>query len=1041
MNEISNINLNLSSITDSTRLGLINKDNKGNDITQTQFMHSFDYTDNLVNLNVNVELNNQLNSDFHQPSPKPENGQTILFNGESNSEIDDKLNKLDSVSSNNENQNLSPKEFKSSIHSISKSFISLKKSLHNQTNKISNNISKLNYSIAYDILGEGIIATNGSLEKSLLSKYEIIKNDTSFHVQINNKVNLKKMFDDDKIIKLKIQDEFIESSVIHTEGNPKYSKIENDFFENSILNKKQFDEKLFYPEQILQILLSKYKPQVKEQLGTKAPALEVNTISSKSLIHNENYLKYNFYIKELNNKVQEVLSRNRINSNSNTQSKQKVEESISVGNISLQELHFINQQNTLIKIIMFSIHSHPFNDSLFIKWKINLLNLHAKWKHNDDNLSVRKLKIGYLKAKLILGKIIVNKQKNTIGKCFVYNDEILKNKTISGLNIMHLYYIFCLRHSKKLPRFTFHNDSTFMIFYDFMVDLSILYFFLITPVRIVLKVDYLALNVISMFFDAIYFFNMIRKFRRLTYTDTKIVEVDLYKLFINIILDISFIVDIISYIPYISFFSNLEYLSNNYYLFLGFPVLRILNFGKSLDFMEKSKYAMLFRLVILNLRYIIYAHWFGLLFINYMTSFDYFSQDYIIEDECKILISGGYKITNDCFYVIALMNGEYLIPGSYFSGLKNIGVFTSIGENFFLFACYFIGQIIVAYVFGGVNDLIKNLNQAANIYREKVDTIKSFMLFYNFNKEYSDDITTYYEYMWKKKRSNIYDKNLLYSLSEILKVKINEIIFPHSRFFLNDFYGLSKTKEKKLISSLISGMKEYIAYPYERVYTQGNLIKGLFILTDGTATFVDGSAQQIDEESQLNDSKLDKVRHDLNHTVRINRKELVDKLQFNLKHNVKEDYKNNIDDIENNSACFPLDAIFMKTGRAIETCYVEDFTDFYVICLDTFDKKLLQNFPDEMNHLQKKAKKQGLIKIGDNERIKELVFRHSARSINSFYEEEYNLKNIWIEINKKINLLSENKTNNNKFLEQKHSSGTLEFNFLMIRKLNSILYN
>ena len=144
---------------------------------------------------------------------------------------------------------------------------------------------------------------------------------------------------------------------------------------------------------------------------------------------------------------------------------------------------------------------------------------------------------------------------------------------------------------------------------------------------------------------------------------------------------------------------------------------------------------------------------------------------------------------------------------------------------------------------------------------------------------------------------------------------------------------------------------------------------------------------------------------------------------------------------------FPIDCIFFKTGRAIETCYVKDFTDFFIIELNFFDEYLLENFPIEMKKLKEKGYEIGIKKLGESNKLKEMIFTHSSRSLGKYYQIEYNLNNIWIEIpsvisnfigNYQENGLGNGLTNNKAIsLNLVESKGVMDIDFDLTRKLLS----
>jgi hypothetical protein len=833
----------------------------------------------------------------------------------------------------------------------------------------------------------------------------------------------------------------------------------NSIFNSSKRNKQKdyFETRLYYYEKIITVLMKKYKPQIFSQEGKalryqksisrssiiqsqrgsreiNSPALSSEETKLLLLKQEENYMKFRYDMREMDKKIMDSIANIKFGNipenlgNRNLTNQNVINKSLD----DMKEINILNKDNTLLKIILYKIFKFPYSNSHYVQWKSYLLCLISRWKYQGEvqSLQPRKMKIKYLKTKFLIEKLIFSKQTGRLGKWI--NLEVFSNKKksrgvvnsnsqISSSQhdnetkpyVENLLQIFFGLFNKILPIMTFAYDTNFMIIFDFLVDLQVFYFLFLCPIIVVIEVEIKSfITPFTLIFHTIYCFDILRKFRRLKYTETNVIETNLGKLFRSNICDVNILFSLSTLIPYISFYPNITALqvSSIYSILFLLPIFRIVDFGKSMDYLEKTKYAVLCRLVILIIRFFMLAHWMGLLFVRFV-NFDYLDNTYFLQAECQQLNQGQISLTKSCKYIIALMDGTYLIPGAYFTGLNP----TETSDFIFLFFSYFIGQIIVAYIFGGVTSLIANLNQAAKLYREKLDTIKSFMLFYSFSPDITTDINIYYEYLWLKKRNMIYDRGLLANLSESLVVKISHEVYPHQRFFLKDFYGISKNKEKKLISTLICNMKEYIAFPLERIYSQGEMIRGLFVLTDGTAIFTDRTkkdVQNIDDTLHMHQDDLninnvnkiaDSIRYDFNHKVTVDRKGFLERQEFNRLNGIKDDgIYERLGFKDPNQTLMPLDSIFLKTGRGIETCYVDDFADFFLIELNFFDEKLIVNFPTEMQILKEIGMRLGLAKIGENNRIQKLVFKHSDRSVGAMYEEEYNLDNIWIEIRHKI---------------------------------------
>jgi hypothetical protein len=139
----------------------------------------------------------------------------------------------------------------------------------------------------------------------------------------------------------------------------------------------------------------------------------------------------------------------------------------------------------------------------------------------------------------------------------------------------------------------------------------------------------------------------------------------------------------------------------------------------------------------------------------------------------------------------------------------------------------------------------------------------------------------------------------------------------------------------------------------------------------------------------------------------------------------------------NEYSMFPLDSVFFKTGRAVETCFTDDFCELFLINLDVFDNILFVDFSQEMEGLKAVAINIGIDKIGKNKQTREVVMKHSSRSVGDYYEKEYNYENIWIEVSKYIPFVNKVQGLSSDYLFLFLSQGLLDIGFKMSRDVTT----
>jgi len=302
-------------------------------------------------------------------------------------------------------------------------------------------------------------------------------------------------------------------------------------------------------------------------------------------------------------------------------------------------------------------------------------------------------------------------------------------------------------------------------------------------------------------------------------------------------------------------------------------------------------------------------------------------------------------------------------------------------EYFLVIVSYLIGQFMVSFVYGGVASIILNLNQAQNFFSKKVEMLNEHMSFYGVCAETQNDVRTFYNYLWQRHKDIIYSKYHFDLLTESLREKFEKLNLPTNEAYLGKFYKLNIVNTK-MIGQILMYLKKKILYPYEILFEERSVTKGLYILLNGEIEMINlkipnmaGSTNFVDYGSVIRE--IDKYREDKKN----NEPNVVD-----------------LWDREDLSIVFPLISCLIKTGRNYQRCFSRDFTDLLFLPIESFDNVVF-NFPVEM-HILKHNVMQFIDqkKLFDNEILFKMLTTHSSRSIGSFYEKEYNKHNLWIPI-------------------------------------------
>ena len=269
-----------------------------------------------------------------------------------------------------------------------------------------------------------------------------------------------------------------------------------------------------------------------------------------------------------------------------------------------------------------------------------------------------------------------------------------------------------------------------------------------------------------------------------------------------------FILDLLATIPFTWIFASNRFAGLNRVfrffrlarLFKLFGSSKILNRAKSLSFINPS-FMRLFLLVfwILVAAHLIACGW---IFIGGPTEFDSNGQTYL-----------------EAFYwtVTTLTTIGY-------------GDITPVEPVQFVFVIIImlIGAAIYGFIIGNIANIIANIDVAKSQFRERVETVDTFLKYRNIPGDLQKRIHDYYDYLWESRRG-YEESQLLEDLPTSLKTQV--------AFFLNqdiiEKVPIFKSASREFIRDIILNLQPVIYTPGDEVITCGEIGYEMYFISRG----------------------------------------------------------------------------------------------------------------------------------------------------------------------------------------------------------------
>ena len=594
------------------------------------------------------------------------------------------------------------------------------------------------------------------------------------------------------------------------------------------------------------------------------------------------------------------------------------------------------------------------------KWKKYICEIVNIWDFYSNNGQEMKLGPRYLGVKKYL----------TVRQFLRQNINKIDSGGIKKNKISDLYK----------PHFVLLRDDLVRIIIDLLTVFFLFFSIIYSPLKVFLGYYNNSNNVLAKLTDIFFFIEIFFNIRTAYNDKSNNIIYDTNLIFVNYLFGLCFF-DLIITIPFEVFLINKKkifIICQTSRITLNF--IRIVKLFPIMSKIEQTKAMSYFRLLKLCIVFFIFAHWMGcILYFISETSLLW----NILNKTCYINYSDSSKqgIKYKCQYLYSLYQGIYILANQYTSEMTVASNLASSKEYLVFIIEYQIGQILAAYIFGAMTSLINNINQAENFFTDKIDMLNEHMSFYEISMETQNDIRVYYSYLWQRHRDMIYGKQHFNLLSLSLREKFEVMNLKESEIYLARFYNLN-LGNPKLVLKILMNLTKVIIFPYEILFEEGIVSKGVYILYNGEVNLSSSISQSFPEfklkisDEIISEMKKNKLKN--NEDFPTNKLKLLD---------------------ESLSFVFPLLPAFIKTGRNWQTCSSTDFSDLLFLPMKDFDE-ILKIFPVEMHTLKQRLLNFVVeFKLFEFDEIFSKLTLHSSRSsIKSNFEKKYNKYNIWIPI-------------------------------------------
>jgi hypothetical protein len=484
---------------------------------------------------------------------------------------------------------------------------------------------------------------------------------------------------------------------------------------------------------------------------------------------------------------------------------------------------------------------------------------------------------------------ISGSQINVFFKSF---DKILSISNESKTAISAEYrQKFLIKKGNRLSKGVILPYSLFRLIWDMIVIICVVNNVLIIPIYFLWKnYDgiYLSItDITDMIIDGVTYLDIVFSFRTGYVDSSNNIVTDLREIKVNY-LKTWFFIDICSTFPWevLMFGRNTKMLNL-------FKIPRVLRVNRLIKITEKFNKALV-RLILLVIIFFLFAHWTGC--ICYALLEYSFVLDNMPKPEQKFCMTlnllGEDDYKEDCKYFFSLFNGMSILNVQSINFPDDDPTKTSS-----LIFTYLLGQIAFSIIVGLMTSSAKYLDKYGALYNEKLNLIYNQLEFYNIRDPLRKHVTLYFDYLWKKHKETYIKYTSLNHINRILKQKIH---LQMHRSLLPKLEFIYFTKcDDYILGDFLANIKITVVLPYEIVFHEGTVSKGLYILDQGCVRI---DCQTVNENSEKLE-KNEKYEKNEKSDLKSERQEKFDKLKFSFKYpNIKKKNFKSIKSLKSNNS-------------------------------------------------------------------------------------------------------------------------------------------
>lgn len=151
-----------------------------------------------------------------------------------------------------------------------------------------------------------------------------------------------------------------------------------------------------------------------------------------------------------------------------------------------------------------------------------------------------------------------------------------------------------------------------------------------------------------------------------------------------------------------------------------------------------------------------------------------------------------------------------------------------------------LGIAVYVTIIGIVGSLVKNLDAAASVFREKVDAINDYMSYRQIPAELQQKVRAYYTYLWKSRRG-LDESAVLGDLPNYLHLDV--AMFLHRDVIAK--VPLFQGADPAFISAIIVNMLPVISLPGSFIIRKGEIGRELYIISKSEVEVVSEDGKQV----------------------------------------------------------------------------------------------------------------------------------------------------------------------------------------------------